>query len=177
MAIISSEIGEADGISLWRERRVWAAGRGMSLAADSPAPLAVYPPTCRWRQVALEQLDRAGRSWTVVLQSTGAAGILAAVDAGIAITIFPECGLMASTLKPLGPMEALPTLPDFEFVLRSNGKESLAADQLAELIVNRFQLSTPDRADSPMDPLISNPHRCDLASQCRSKPHPYTITT
>ena len=177
MAIVCSEIGEADGIALCRERRVWAGGRGMSLTPDAPAPLAVYPPTCRWRQVALEQLDRVGRSWTVVVQSTGTAGILAAVDAGIAITIFPECGLLTSTLKSLGAAEALPTLPDFEFVLRSNGKESLAADQLAELIINRFQFSTADQADSPMASLISNTHRSDLGSQCRCKPHAYTIAT
>jgi DNA-binding transcriptional LysR family regulator len=135
--------GQLDmAIALCRERRVWAAGRAMSLAPDTPAPLAVYPPNCRWRQVALEHLDRAGRSWTVVLQSTGAAGILVAVDAGIAITIFPECGLEMTTLKSLGPAEALPTLPDFEFVLRRSGKESPAADQLAGLIISRFKLST-----------------------------------
>src|SRR3569833_2826861 len=171
MAIVSSEIGETEGISLCRERRVWAAGRGMSLAPDTPAPLAVYPSTCRWRQVALEQLDRVGRSWTVVLQSTGTAGILAVVDAGMAITIFPECRLVSSTLKSLGVAEALPTLPDFDFVLRSNGKESLAADQLAELIINRFQISTADHTDSPESSVISNPHRSDLGSQCRSIPH------
>jgi len=145
IAIVSSEIGEADGIALCRERRVWAAGRAMSLSPDRPAPLAVYPPNCRWRQIALDHLDRAGRSWTVVLQSTGAAGILAAVDAGIAITIFPECRLESTTQKSLGLAEALPALPDFEFVLRCNGKESLIADQLAELIISRFQLSTAAR--------------------------------
>ena len=153
VAIVSSEIGEANGIALCRERRIWAAGRAMSLAPDTPAPLAVYPPNCRWRQVALEHLDRVGRSWTVVMQSAGTAGILAAVDAGIAITIFPEGVLVTTTLKSLGLAEALPTLPDFEFVLRRSGKESLAADQVAELIVNRFKLSTglrtPDGAAYP----------------------------
>jgi len=141
LAIVSSEIGEADGVALCRERRVWAAGRAMSLAPDSPAPLAMYPSNCRWRQVALEHLDRVGRSWTLVLQSAGTAGILAAVDAGFAITIFPEYGLALTTLKSLGTAEALPTLPDFEFVLRRNERGSFAADRLAELIVNRFQVS------------------------------------
>jgi DNA-binding transcriptional LysR family regulator len=177
MAIVSSEIGEAEGISLCRERRVWAAGRGMSLAPDAPAPLAVYPPNCRWRQVALEHLDRAGRSWTVVLQSTGTAGIIAAVDAGLAITIFPECGLVSSALRSLGAAESLPTLPDFEFVLRSNGKESLAVDQLAESIISRFRFSTADQADSAAASLISNAHRSDLGSQCRPRSHAYTIAT
>ena len=83
LAIVSNEIREGDGVSLCRERRVWAAGRAMRLDPDEPAPLALYPPFCRWRQLALEQLDRAGRAWTLVIQSAGTAGILAALEAGL----------------------------------------------------------------------------------------------
>jgi DNA-binding transcriptional LysR family regulator len=112
----------------------------MQLDAAKPAPLALYPPRCRWRQLALELLDRAGRPWTLAIQSAGTAGILAALDAGLAITILPEHGLPGS-LKPLGATEALPPLPDFEFVLRRSRNSSPAADHLAEMIVNFFQLS------------------------------------
>ncbi len=83
IAIVASEIGESDGLPLCRERRIWAAARAMQLDPQTPAPLALYPPHCKWRQLALEQLDRAGRAWTVVLQSAGTAGILAALDAGL----------------------------------------------------------------------------------------------
>lgn len=141
IAIVSSEIGEGDGVSLCRERRVWAAARAMRLDPETPAPLALYPPHCRWRQLALEQLDRAGRAWTLVLQSAGTAGILAALDAGLGITIFPEYGL-PNTLKALGSAEALPALPDFEFVLRRSRNSSPAADHLAGMITNFFELST-----------------------------------
>ena len=47
IAIVSSEIGEGDGVSLCRERRVWAATRAMQLDPETPAPLALYPPHCR----------------------------------------------------------------------------------------------------------------------------------
>ncbi|HLH12984.1 MAG TPA: LysR substrate-binding domain-containing protein [Methylovirgula sp.] len=141
LAIVSNEIGEGDGIALCRERRVWAAGRAMRLAPDEPAPLALYPPFCRWRKLALEQLDQAGRPWTLVIQSAGTTGILAALDAGLAITIFPEYSL-PDRLKALGSAEALPALPDFEFVLRRSRRTSPAADHLAEMIINFFQLST-----------------------------------
>jgi DNA-binding transcriptional LysR family regulator len=150
IAIVSSEIGEGDGVSLCREPRVWAAARAMQLAPQTPAPLALYPPHCRWRQLALEQLDRAGRTWTVVLQSAGTAGIPAALDAGLAITIFPENGL-PSTLKSLGSAEALTTLPDFEFVLRRSRNRLPAADHLADMITNYFQLSTALKPRSGMN--------------------------
>jgi len=147
IAIVSHEIGEGDGVPLCRERRVWAAGRAMQLDPEQPAPLALYPPHCRWRQLALEELDRAGRTWTVVLQSAGTAGILAALDAGLGITIFPENGL-PNTLKSLDSAEALPPLPDFEFVLRRSRKGSLAAHHLADMITSFFQLSTALRPGS-----------------------------
>jgi DNA-binding transcriptional LysR family regulator len=141
LAIVSHEIREGDGVILCRERRVWAAARAMQLAPEDPAPLALYPPFCRWRQLALEELDRAGRAWTLAIQSAGTAGILAALEAGLAITILPEFNL-PGTLKSLGAAEALPALPDFEFVLRRSRTGSPAADHLAEMIVNFFQLST-----------------------------------
>jgi DNA-binding transcriptional LysR family regulator len=95
----------------------------------------------RWRQLALEELDRAGRTWTLVIQSAGTAGILAALDAGLAITILPAFNLPPS-LKSLGRSEGLPPLPDFGFVLRRSRSLSPAADHLAEVIVNFFQLSS-----------------------------------
>ncbi|MGB7126765.1 MAG: LysR substrate-binding domain-containing protein [Methylovirgula sp.] len=142
LAILSRELGEGDGVALSRERRVWAAGQAMRLDPQTPAPLALYPPHCRWRQLALGELDRAGRTWTLVAQSAGTAGILAVLDAGLAITVLPQTGL-PPTLKSLGDAEALPTLPDFEFILRRSRKESLMADDLADGIINFFRHATP----------------------------------
>lgn len=149
LAILSREIGEGDGIALSRERRIWAAGPGMRLKPEDPAPLALYPSNCRWRQVVLDELDRAARPWEVVLQSSGIAGIVAALDAGLAITIFPASSL-PPTLRPLGRAEALPSLPDFEFVLRRSQTRDPAADQLADMIANVFQLSAAMRPREPL---------------------------
>jgi DNA-binding transcriptional LysR family regulator len=141
IAIVSFEIGEGDGIRLCREKRVWAAARAMKLGPDEPAPLALYPPFCRWRRLALEELDKAGRPWRLAIQSAGTAGILAALDANLAITMLPEFNLPPA-FKVLGRAENLPPLPDFEFVLRRSRTRSPASDHLAEMIVNFFQLST-----------------------------------
>jgi len=75
--------------------------------------------------------------------------VFSALDAGLGITIFPENGL-PNTLKSLGSAEALPTLPDFEFVLRRSRGCSGAADHLADMIISFFQLSTALRPGSGM---------------------------
>jgi molybdate transport repressor ModE-like protein len=150
LAIVGNELGERRGVSLSRERRIWAGARSMRLSPDEPAPLALYPPFCPWRKVALNELDRAGRTSRVVIQSTGTSGILAAVEAGLAITLMPEPKL-PPTLKELGAAEGLPPLPDFEFVLQRSRSTSLAADHLSEMIVNFYQLSTAMRPEGGMN--------------------------
>lgn len=140
LAILSREIGDGEGVVLCRERRVWAAGRSLQLDAEKPLPLALLPAHCVWRRLALERLDQAGRPWTLVLQSAGTAGILAALEAGLAITIFAEYGL-PNTLKALNGTQGLPALPDFEYVLRRHAKASAATNALAEVIIDFFRLS------------------------------------
>ena len=54
-------------------------------------------------------------------------------------------------LKALGEAEGLPKLPDFEFVLRRSRNSSHAADHLAEMIVNFFQLSKALRPDERLN--------------------------
>jgi hypothetical protein len=111
-----------------------------------------YPPE-RNRQSSLylpnDQGTSPAESGSLQTASPGTTGILAALDAGVAITIFPEYNL-PNTLKSLGSAEALPPLPDFEFVLRRSWNSSLAADHLADMIIDFFQLSTALRPGNGM---------------------------
>ena len=105
VAIINREIDETDGADrndnrsgedvrvLYREGRVWASLPDMKLDCERPVPLALFPAPCTWRQLAQERLQRAGRRWTIALQSTGLSGIVTAVEAGLAISIFAQSGL------------------------------------------------------------------------------------
>lgn len=158
LAIVNRELGEGDGIVLRKERRVWAAGRAMKLNPEAPLPLALFPPHCGWRRLALARLDEIGRSWMLLLQSAGTAGILAALEAGLAISVLARSGLPKS-LRPLSEAEGLPPLPDFEYVLRRHAKASAATNTLAEVIIDFFQLSAALRdgveqskqAERPLD--------------------------
>jgi hypothetical protein len=108
--------------------------------------------------LALARLDEIGRSWTLLLQSAGTAGILAALEAGLAISVLARSGLPKS-LRPLGEAEGLPALPDFEYVLRRHAKASAATNTLAEVIIDFFRLSAALRdgveqskqAERPLD--------------------------
>jgi DNA-binding transcriptional LysR family regulator len=171
VAIINREIDETDGTErndnrpgddvkvLYREGRVWAALPDMKLDSERPVPLALFPPPCAWRQLAQERLQSAGRRWTVALQSTGLSGIVTAVEAGLAISIFAQSGLGAR-LRALGPAQGLPALPDFEYVVCRNAKPSLAADRLRDVIIDYFQLAAAlRRTGGKTDARTSGPPR------------------
>jgi hypothetical protein len=128
IAIVSKEIGDGDGILLWRERRVWV------------APQDMY--------------------WTLVAQSTGTAGIMAALDAKLGITTFGELRV-PKTLKVLGSEDGLPPLPDAEFVLRRGRTQSQPADHLAEMIVNFFEMSAALKPSETTNEVYSD-SRADL---------------
>jgi DNA-binding transcriptional LysR family regulator len=162
VAIISREIDEPDGADrndnragedirvLYREGRVWASLPDMKFDGERPVPLALFPAPYTWRQLAQERLQRAGRRWTVALQSTGLSGIVTAVEAGLAISIFAQSGL-SPRLRALGAAQGLPALPDFEYVVRRNAKPSLAANRLRDVIIDYFQLAAALRrtGDNP----------------------------
>src|SRR5215468_947201 len=159
VAIINREIDEADGAErngngpgkdttvLYREGRVWAALPDMRLDSERPVPLALFPAPCAWRQLAQERLQSAGRRWTVAVQSTGLSGIVTAVEAGLAISIFAQSGL-STRLRALGPGQGLPALPDFEYVVRRNAKPSLAADRLRDVVIDYFRFAAALRRTS-----------------------------
>jgi DNA-binding transcriptional LysR family regulator len=144
IAIVYRELGEGGGIVLFRERRIWAGSKALKLDSAAPVSLALFPSHCAWRHLALTRLDGAGRTRKVVLQSAGVTGILAAVEAGLAVSVFGESSLI-SLLRPLGPAQQLPPLPDFEYVARQAGNASLASNRLAEVIIDFFRLSVASR--------------------------------
>jgi len=170
VAIINREIDETNGADrkesrqgedirvLYREGRVWAALRDMKLDSEQPVPLALFPAPCAWRQLAQERLQNAGRSWTVALQSTGLSGIVTAVEAGLAISIFAQSAL-SPRMQALGSAQGFPALPDFEYVVRRGANPSLAADRLRDVIIGYFRLAAALRRNSD-NPNSKNRQTC-----------------
>ncbi len=134
--------GDERGRLVRRERLVWV---GLSPAlADPPQalPLILYPAPSITRAVALEALERAGRSWRVVCTSLSHNGLTAAALAGLGITLLAESAVPGG-LAALPTTPALPELGDIEFVVvggaratRGPGAQSAAA--LATAILDNF---------------------------------------
>ena len=125
--------GEDRGQLVRREKLVWLGSDPALADPDRPLPLILYPPPSISRAIALEVLERAGRSWRVVCTSSSFSGLNAAALAGLGITA------QGDGFVPAG-LTVLPGLPDLghiEFVIAGPGRTLRGpADALATAILD-----------------------------------------
>ena len=132
--------GEDRGRLVRRERVIWIAADSALADPERPLPLILYPPPSISRAIALEALERAGRSWRVVCTSGSLSGLNAAALAGLGICVQSD-GFVPAGLSELPRSAGLPELGHIEFVVAGNERALRGpANALAAAI-----LDNPDR--------------------------------
>jgi len=107
--------GDAPGTVLGRERLVWALPRHRPPPPLDPLPLALMPAGCPFRALALAAVEATGRRWRTSFEANALSGVVAAVAAGLAVTVVAE-GNLAGALRAAGAEAALPALPAIDIV-------------------------------------------------------------
>lgn len=124
------------GTKVWREPLVWAAVDGYE--PGERLSLVLSPQPCIYRARALAALDRAKRSWHISYTSPSLAGNLAAVKAGLGITVLPA-HMIPSGIHPIRKEVKLPHLVDAEVALMKQDELSKVAEMFAEYIVQSLE--------------------------------------
>ena len=138
IVLLKREAGSTrQGMRVWREPLVWASADATN-TARSQIPLVLSPSPCVYRKRALESLDHAHRPWRMVYTSPSLAGTLAAVKAGLGISVLPKA-MLTEGLRVLGADHSLPDLPDTEIALYTRKGASKACLKLAEHIVHSLE--------------------------------------
>jgi DNA-binding transcriptional LysR family regulator len=138
VAFVKSPAGPLDpnGRLVRRDRLVWTSIAGTRLEPDRPVPLVVYQAPSPSRSLAVDALDRLGRSHRVTCTVRGVNGVIAAVRAGLGVTVMART-LMPGDFVELPPAAGLPELGEMDLVLlrnpraRSEAVEALIAAVLA----------------------------------------------
>jgi len=129
------------GLPVWREPLVWVASDDGFATGQNPLPLVVSPAPCVYRKRATEALDEAGRRWRIAYTCASLAGSLAAVRAGLGVTVLPK--EMAPPGVRIIDHEPMPSLEDTEIALLSDEPLSLPARRLREHIVRALEHNVP----------------------------------
>jgi DNA-binding transcriptional LysR family regulator len=113
--------GEDRGRLVRREKLVWVGSNPGLATPERSLPLILYPPPSISRAIALEALERAGRSWRIVCTSSSLSGLNAAALAGLGVAVQAD-GFAPAGLTPMPPSPDLPELGHIEFVLAGPGR-------------------------------------------------------
>lgn len=127
---------DAEGVTLARERLVWAAHRDFVWREDESVRLILSPAPCIHRLLILDALERAQRTWRIVCHAPTLTSVRLAVLAGLGIAALDERSVLP-TMRVLDVEDGLPLLPSTDLVLRSRPDLSAAATALLELVQDR----------------------------------------
>ncbi len=106
-----------EGMTVLREIPIgWVDSLMHPVARDGTLPVALFDRACWWRDAAIRSLDKSKRDYRVVLTSESAAGIAAAIEAGIAIGLL-DCSDLPRDLVHLTTVPGLEPLPPSQLVL------------------------------------------------------------
>lgn len=130
---------EQDEMAVIRAPMCWLAAGGKPIEITrEELPLALLDPPCSFRDAALKALDAAGRPYRIAATSASLAGILAAVRAGIALTV-RTARWAGPGIAPAPRALALPRLPEAEFSIRVREDAGEAAQRLATVIAEQMK--------------------------------------
>ncbi|MGV3571424.1 MAG: LysR family transcriptional regulator [Ramlibacter sp.] len=128
------------GQPLFNEPLVWAAPLRSEAWRSSPVPIAIYEVGSSARTAAMAALRSRRKPYRVVCESASPAGMLAAVEAGLAVALFTRCSVPPG-FEVLGRRHGMPALPQLPVILlRSRASAgSPAADAMAEQVLRTLK--------------------------------------
>lgn len=117
-----------------RERLIWVASPTHVAWENDPLPIALFEPGCAARMNVLDALGDADRSYRCTYSSASLLGLIAVVQAGLAVAALAACSV-PSTLRVIGENEGLPPLRDLEIgIMRNPVSSSPAIDRLNDFL-------------------------------------------
>jgi DNA-binding transcriptional LysR family regulator len=118
---------------LREESLVWVAKKGFEKTAE-PLSLVLSPSPCVYRQRAIDALNQESIRWKIAYTSPSLAGTLAAVKAGLGVTVLP----IEMVPKDLKILTHLPKPKNAQIALLKQETNSEAISAFASFIVETF---------------------------------------
>jgi DNA-binding transcriptional LysR family regulator len=119
LIFIKQNPGTTEGTVVATDELVWVGQERTVIEPAEPVPLIAYQGPSVSRQITIDALEAAGRTWRITCNTREVNGVLAAVRAGIGVAVFPR-SLIPSDLVKVSNRFSLPELGGVDFTLLSN---------------------------------------------------------
>ena len=133
-----------------KEPLLWVGSKDHAVHERDPLPLALGQPSCDWRRQAVEALARVGREHRILFSSWNASAVIAAVQAGLALTVLPEAALRPE-LRVYGEADGFPTLHEANIsTVRARGADNALIEHLEEFVAASLKTTPSPSAFMPL---------------------------
>ncbi len=130
--ILRRDRSQVKGELLGYEPLIWIGPAGYQWSRNRPLPLVLLNVPCLFREATLSALDSTRISWRTVYSTTSFTSLMAAVRAGLGVTVRTQ-GALAEGTENIGSRLGLPELPPVYIELRYH-PNTPGCEQLAQLI-------------------------------------------
>lgn len=127
------------GMDVWSETLEWVGSQELlELDDDQPVPLVLSPQPCVYRARAINSLEKKNKKWRIVFSSHSYAGTIAAVRAGMGLTVLPR-NMIPSYLEIVRKNTNIPNLDDTHISLLKHHDKNLAVNSFEKFVVERLK--------------------------------------
>ncbi|MBD8877965.1 LysR substrate-binding domain-containing protein [Roseibium polysiphoniae] len=120
LAIYEVNLPAANEEVLFEDPTCWAASKNSAFTTCEILPVALFDQACWWRNAAISSLEERGKPYRIVYTSQSVSGVVAAVDAGIAVGLLGRSSLH-SGLSIESERLGLQTSPTSKLVMAASG--------------------------------------------------------
>ena len=127
------------GVNIWNEPVEWIGSSNLlpPLDKDSVIPLVLSPHPCVYRENAIQALEKAGLKWRLAYSSPSYAGKMAAVKAGLGLTVIQRT-LIPHNLDQIN-IPCLPTLNPIHMSLLKKDSRNKAIESLEYFLLRKLK--------------------------------------
>lgn len=128
-----------NGMDVWSEALEWVGSKNLAdLDEEQPVPLVLSPQPCVYRARAIQSLEKLTRKWRIVFSSHSYAGTVAAVKAGMGLTVLPR-NMVPADLQIIRTSRQLPKLDDTHISLLKHLSTNLAVNSFEKFVVEKLK--------------------------------------
>ena len=134
LALVTATCGNpvTFGTVVRMEPLIWIASAHKAVEKESPLPLAMFTDLCYLHEAAIKILEKGGRSCRVAYSSPSMAGLIAAVQSGLAVALVTRANVPEGA-RILGPDDGFPIMPPV--TLEVHRRSGAAAEVLEQCIM------------------------------------------
>lgn len=125
-----------NGTDVWSEALEWV-GK-YSFENGDVVPLVLSPAPCVYRARAIEALERNNIKWRIVFSSHSYASTVAAVKAGMGITVLPR-NMVPEGVHVVSNLSNLPALDNTHISLLKHSDDNVAINSFEQFVIDRLK--------------------------------------